>query len=71
VDKRKERYLTMLDEESKIIALAENYDLQFLLEENDIRSTFVIKYLVEEGLIDLEDYFNLDAEIEEWRRLEE
>jgi len=71
VDKRKERYLTMLDEESKILALAENYDLQFLLEENDIRSTFVIKYLVEEGLIDLEDYFNLDAEIEEWRRLEE
>jgi glyoxylate carboligase len=71
VDKRKERYLTMLDEESKILALAENYDLQFLLEENDIRNTFVIKYLVEEGLIDLEDYFNLDAEIEEWRRLEE
>lgn len=71
MDKRKERYLTMLDEESKILALAENYDLQFLLEENDIRSTFVIKYLVEEGLIDLEDYFNLDAEIEEWRRLEE
>lgn len=61
----------MLDEESKILALAENYDLQFLLEENDIRSTFVIKYLVEEKLIDLEDYFNLDAEIEEWRRLEE
>jgi glyoxylate carboligase len=44
----------MLDEESKILALAENYDLQFLLEENDIRNTFVIKYLVEEGLIDLE-----------------
>ena len=61
----------MLDEESKIIARAENYDLQFRLEENDIRNTFVIKDLVEEGLIDLEDYFNLDAEIEEWRRLEE
>lgn len=71
MDKRKERYLTMLDEESKIRALADNYDLEFLLEESDVRVIHVIKYLVEEGFLDLDDYFNFDAELEEWRRLEE
>jgi uncharacterized protein (DUF849 family) len=71
VDKREERYLTMLDEESKIRALADNYDLEFLLEESDVRVMHVIKYLVDEGFLDLDDYFNFDAEIEEWRRLEE
>jgi glyoxylate carboligase len=71
VDKREERYLTMLDEESKIRALADNYDLDFLLEESDVRVMHVIKYLVDEGFLDLDDYFNFDAEIEEWRRLEE
>lgn len=71
MDKREERYLTMLDEESKIRALADNYDLEFLLEESDVRVIHVIKYLVEEGFLDLDDYFNFDAELEEWRRLEE
>ncbi len=61
----------MLDEESKIRALADNYDLEFLLEESDVRVIHVIKYLVEEGFLDLDDYFNFDAELEEWRRLEE
>ena len=27
--------------------------------------------LVEEGYIDLADYFNLDAELKEWKRIEE
>jgi len=71
VDKRKERYLTMFDEESKIRALADNYDLEFLLAESDVRVIHVIKYLVDEGFLDLDDYFNFDAEIEEWRRIEE
>lgn len=71
MDKRKERYLTMLDEESKIRALADNYDLEFLLEESDVRVIHVIKYLVDEGFLDLDDYFNFDAELKEWRRLEE
>ena len=71
MDKRKERYLTMLDEESKIRALADNYDLDILLEESDVRVIHVIKYLVDEGFLDLDDYFNFDAELEEWRRLEE
>lgn len=63
--------MTMLDEESKIRALADNYDLEFLLEESDVRVIHVIKYLVDEGFLDLDDYFNFDAELEEWRRLEE
>ena len=63
--------MTMLDEESKIRALADNYDLEFLLEESDVRVMHVIKYLVDEGFLDLDDYFNFDAELEEWRRLEE
>lgn len=71
MDKRKERYLTMFDEESKIRALADNYDLEFLLAESDVRVIHVIKYLVDEGFLDLDDYFNFDAEIEEWRRIEE
>jgi len=61
----------MLDEESKIRALADNYDLEFLLEESDVRVIHVIKYLVDEGFLDLDDYFNFDAELKEWRRLEE
>tara|TARA_R100001460_G_scaffold47467_1_gene85245 strand:+ start:12925 stop:13110 length:186 start_codon:yes stop_codon:yes gene_type:complete len=61
----------MFDEESKIRALADNYDLEFLLAESDVRVIHVIKYLVDEGFLDLDDYFNFDAEIEEWRRIEE
>ena len=61
----------MLDEESKIRALADNYDLEFLLEESDVRVIHVIKYLVDEGFLNLNDYFNFDVELKEWRRLEE
>jgi|TARA_R110000868_G_scaffold5256_3_gene32243 hypothetical protein len=61
----------MFDLESKITALFENYGLMLLLEQNDISEEFVIKMLVLEGLISTNDYFNLDAEIEEWKRIEE
>lgn len=61
----------MFDFVSKLKALAENYGILLLLEENDISEEFVIKLLVEEGLIDLDNYFNLDAELEEWKRIEE
>ena len=57
--------------ESKLLALVENYGLMLLLEQNDIAEEFVIKMLVLEGLIDTGDYFNLDAELEEWKRVEE
>jgi len=61
----------MFDLESKLLALVENYGLMLLLEQNDIAEEFVIKMLVLEGLIDTGDYFNLDAELEEWKRIEE
>lgn len=61
----------MLDLDSKIVALIENYGLVLLLKQNDISEYVVVRFLVDEGLLDLQDYFNFDAEIEEWRRVEE
>lgn len=63
--------MTLFDLESKITALVENYGLQWLLEENEITDEFVIRYLVDEGLIDPKDYFNTDTEMEEWKRIED
>lgn len=61
----------MFDFASKIAALANNYGLETLLEQSEISEEAVIRLLVEEGLIDFEDYFNLDAEYEAWERMEE
>jgi|TARA_S200002703_G_scaffold105055_2_gene91155 hypothetical protein len=61
----------MFDEDSKIHALVENYGLSLLLEQNEIEEYFIVKYLVEEGMIDLNEYFNLDAEMQEWKEMEE
>jgi hypothetical protein len=61
----------MFDYDSKLRALAENYGLLLLLEQNDISEERVIEWLVEERLIDLEDYFNMDAELEHWKELEQ
>jgi hypothetical protein len=61
----------MFDEDSKIQALVENYGLSLLLEQNEIEEYFIVKYLVEEGMIDLNEYFNLDAEMQEWKEMEE
>lgn len=60
----------MLDQESKIVALIENYGVVLLLEQNDVSEYVVVKFLVEEGLLDLDDYFNFDSEIEEWEKNE-
>ena len=60
----------MLDQESKIGALIENYGVVLLLEQNDVSEYVVVKFLVEEGLLDLDDYFNFDSEIEEWEKNE-
>ena len=46
----------MFDYESKLDTLAEDFDLIWLLEENDISIRHVIKLLVEEGLIDPNKY---------------
>ena len=61
----------MFDLDSKLRALVENYGLMLLLEQNDISEYLVIEWLVDEELIDLDDYFNFDAEMEHWKELEE
>lgn len=53
------------------MALVDNYGLMMLLEMNDITEETVIKYLIEEGLIDLDNYFNTDAEMDYWKEQEE
>ena len=61
----------MFDFQSKLTALVENYGLMFLLEDNDITEEFVIRLLLDEGLIDFDNYINLDEEMQEWKRIEE
>ena len=61
----------MFDLESKILALMENFGLVLLMEQNDISEYVVLQFLIDYGYIDLDDYFNLDAELEEWKRIEE
>ena len=61
----------MFDYESKLRALVENYGLMLLLEQNEITEEFVIRFLVDEKLIDFDDYINVDAEMQEWKRIEE
>jgi hypothetical protein len=61
----------MFDYESKLKALVENYGLAFLLEENDISEEFVIRFLVDEGMISFDDYFNTDEEQRWWKEIEE
>ena len=61
----------MFDFESRLEALVENFGLAHLLEENEITEEFVIKFLIEEGMIDLNDYFNTDAEYKHWKEQEE
>ena len=42
---------------NRIEILAHYYPLEDILEQNDIEPEVIIKFLVEEGYIDLEDYF--------------
>lgn len=61
----------MFDYDSKLIALVQNYGLAYLMEENEISEEYVVRFLVDEGLIDFDDYFNVDAEMEHWKEQEE
>lgn len=61
----------MFDLESQIAALVDNYGLMLLLEMNDITEEKIVRFLVDEGLVDLRDYFNTDAEMEYWKEQEE
>jgi len=60
----------LFDFESKLDALADNYGIELILEQNDITPQLVIKFLIDEKLIDLDDYFNIDNEMETWKELE-
>lgn len=61
----------MFDYSSKIAALVNNYGLEILLEQNEISEEKVIQLLVDEGLIDFEEYFFLDDEYAAWEELEQ
>lgn len=50
---------------SKVEILAHFYPLQDILEQNDIENSVVVQFLVDEKLIDLDDYFYKDADEEE------
>jgi len=63
--------LTMFDYESKLDTLAEDFDLIWLLEENDISIRHVVKLLVEEGLIDTNKYIDVSNEERTWAEWEE
>ena len=61
----------MFDLESKIQTLAQDFDLEWLLEENDISVAHVIRLLVEEGLLDPHEYIDTTNEEETWKEWEE
>jgi hypothetical protein len=44
-------------EDDKIQVLADTYPLETLLEQNDVEEFLVVKWLVDEDLINLNDYF--------------
>lgn len=52
-------------EDPRIDILADNYPLEDILEQNDIEVAYVLGYLIEEGLVDLDDYFYEDVEEDE------
>jgi hypothetical protein len=49
----------------KVKILAEYYPLQDILEQNDIENWVVVQWLVDEGLLNLEDYFYEDELIDD------
>lgn len=55
----------MFDLESKIRTLAQDFDLLWLLEENDIAVEHVIRLLIDEGLIDPNEHVDTTNEEEE------
>lgn len=61
----------MFDFDSKLQALVDNYGLAYLLEDNEITEHYVIRFLIEEGMVDFDDYFNTDAEMQHWKEMEE
>lgn len=48
--------------EQQVNMLLASYDLETLLEENDITEECVVEMLINQGLINLEDYFEYDED---------
>lgn len=48
----------------KLEIMLEHYGLQHILEQNDVEDYKVLQLLLDEGLVDLEDYFYEDELIE-------
>lgn len=48
--------------EQQVNMLLASYDLETLLEENDITEESVVEMLINQGLINLEDYFEYDED---------
>lgn len=48
------------DEDDKIKILADTYPIESLLEQNDVEEFIIVKWLVDEGMIDLDDYFGFE-----------
>lgn len=48
---------------NKIDILAEYYPLDDLIRQNEVNPVVIVTFLVDEGLIDLEDYFYDDGNI--------
>lgn len=44
----------------KVKILADFYPLQDLLEQNDVENSVVVQFLVDEGLINIDEYFYED-----------
>ena len=61
----------MFDHDSKIEALVSNYGLKLLMEQNDLDEEAIIRKLVDDGTINMNDYFYLDIEIKQWKELEQ
>lgn len=49
----------------KIQILADNYPIEDLLEQNDVEEYAVVEWLVNEGFVDLDDYFFDELEVGE------
>ena len=61
----------MFDHDSKIEALVGNYGLKLLMEQNDLDEEAIIRKLVDDGTINMNDYFYLDVEIKQWKEQEQ
>lgn len=44
-------------EDDKVQVLADTFPLETLLEQNDIEEFVIVRWLVDEGLLNLNDYF--------------